>query len=320
MTANKQALFQGAGKVSLSSPHPSVFIKIGDLTIALTSEDPALTLPNEGAMRRFLVSDATPDVRVRAAWGELGELSGEKLFDSGGLWQLYAAKDSRRFHFTTPILGPIPYKMASFDPEFTTVDVRLHRPYFPNGQTVYPLEYPLDELLILHLLAKGRGVEVHACGVVDPAGQGYLFAGQSGAGKTTIARLWQKAEGMTVLSDDRIILRNKEGRLWMYGTPWHGEGELSCSARAPLAGVYLLRHGATSELVPQRHSEAVARLVACSFPPFYSSSGMDFVLAFFDQVVNSVPCQELRFVPDQQTLALIRSSWNETGRRGGTRL
>ncbi len=209
---------------SSHSPHPSVFIKIADLTIALTSEDPALTLPNEGAIAQFLVSDATPDVRVRAAWGELGEVSGEKLFDSGGLWQLYAAKDSRRFHFTTSILGPIPYKMASFDPEFTTGEVLLHRPYFPNGQTVYPLEYPLDELLILHLLAKGRGVEVHACGVVDPAGQGYLFAGQSDAGKTTIARLWQKVEGMTVLSDDRIILRNIEGRLWMYGTPWHGEG------------------------------------------------------------------------------------------------
>ncbi len=215
MTANNQTLLQGAGKVSLSSPHPSVFMKIADLTIALTSEDPALILPNEGAMRQFLVSDATPDVRVRAAWGELGVVSGEKLFDSGGLWQLYAAKDSRRFHFTTEILGPIPYKMASFDPEFTTGEILLHRPYFPNGQTVYPLEYPLDELLILHLLAKGHGVEMHACGVVDPAGQGYLFAGQSGAGKTTIARLWQKVGGMTVLSDDRIILRNQEGRLWM---------------------------------------------------------------------------------------------------------
>ncbi len=305
---NTQTSPQGAAQVSLSSPPPSIVIRIADLTIALTSDDPALTLPNEGAMARFLVNDADPDVRVRAAWGELGELSGEKLFDSGGLWQLYAAKDSHRFHFTSPILGPLPYKMASFNPEFTSGEVRLHRPYFPNGQTVYPLEYPLDELLIMHLLANGRGVEVHACGVVDPSGQGYLFVGQSGAGKTTLAQLWQKVEGVTVLSDDRIILRNKEGRLWMYGTPWHGEAGLSYPARAPLAGVYLLRHGSSSELVPLRHSEAVARLVACSFPPFYSPRGLDFVLSVFDQVVNAVPCQELRFVPDEQVLALIRSS------------
>ncbi|MDA2910072.1 hypothetical protein MYX04_03950 [Nitrospiraceae bacterium AH_259_D15_M11_P09] len=298
----------GAARTSSRSPHPPVLIRIADLTIALTSEDPALTLPNEGAITQFLVSDAEPDVRVRAAWGELDELSGEKLFDAGGLWQLYAAKDSRRFHFTSPALGPVPYKMASFDPEFTSGEVRLNRPYFPNGQTVYPLEYPLDELLILQLLAQGRGVEVHACGVVNPTGQGYLFAGQSGAGKTTIARLWQKVEGVTVLSDDRIILRNKDGRLWMYGTPWHGEAGLSCSARAPLAGVYLLRHGSSTELIPQRHAEAVARLVACSFPPFYSSSGLDFMLSLFDQVVNTVPCQELRFVPDERALALVRSS------------
>jgi len=255
------------------------------------------------------VREAEPDVRVRARWGNLAEVSGgRKLFDSGGLWQLFTANGALRFHFTSPAWGPLPYKVAWFDKEFASGEVLVHRPYFPPGHLVYPLEYPLDELLIIHLLAAGRGAEVHACGVVDASGQGYLFAGQSGAGKTTMARLWQKPEEITVLSDDRIILRYQAGQFWMYGTPWHGEAGLSSPARAPLKGVYLLRHGPSNRLVPLRRSSTAARLVACSFPPFYHSSGLDFTLGFLDQLVEAVPCYELSFTPDERVIALVRSS------------
>ena len=289
--------------------HRSALLTIAELTIALTSDDSTLTLPVGGANTQFLVREAEPDVRVRARWGNLAEVSGgRKLFDSGGLWQLFTANGALRFHFTSSAWGPPPYKVAWFDKDFESGEVLIHRPYFPPGHLVYPLEYPLDELLIIHLLAAGRGVEVHACGVVDASGQGYLFAGQSGAGKTTMARLWQKPEEITVLSDDRIILRYQAGQFWMYGTPWHGEAGLSSPARAPLKGVYLLRHGPSNRLVPLRRSSTAARLVACSFPPFYHSSGLDFTLGFLDQLVEAVPCYELSFTPDERVIALVRSS------------
>src|SRR5206468_11153971 len=284
-------------------------LRVANLTIALTSEDPMLAVPPEGAMRQFLVEDGDPDLRLQARWGKLDAVSGgEPLFDSGGLWRLVAANGSLRFSFTSPALGPLPYKMASVDRGFTAGEVWLHQPYFPSALPANPLEYPLDELLLIHLLAAGRGVEVHACGVVDASGQGYLFAGQSGAGKTTIARLWQKPEEITVLSDDRIILRYQAGQFWMYGTPWHGEAGLSSPARAPLKGVYLLRHGPSNRLVPLRRSSTAARLVACSFPPFYHSSGLDFTLGFLDQLVEAVPCYELSFTPDERVIALVRRS------------
>jgi hypothetical protein len=295
-------------------------LKVADLTIALTSEDPMLAVPPAGAMTQFLVREAKPDgaepdLRVRARWGELAAVSGgEPLFDSGGLWRLVAANGSLRFSFTSPALGPLPYKVASVDRGFTAGVVWLHQPYFPSGLPVNPLEYPLDELLLIHLLAAGRGVEVHACGVVDADGQGHLFVGQSGAGKTTMARLWQKAKAgggvgaIMILSDDRIILRTQGGTPWMYGTPWHGEAELASPARAPLKTIYVLRHAPSNKLVALRRSTAVAKLVACSFPPFYHSLGLDFTLGFFDQLVEAVPCYELWFTPDERVLALVRSS------------
>jgi len=43
------------------------------------------------------------------------------------------------------------------------------------------LEYPLDELLITHYLSLGRGVELHASGMVRSDGESLLFVGHSGA-------------------------------------------------------------------------------------------------------------------------------------------
>ena len=132
----------------------------------------------------------------------------------------------------------------------------------------YPFEYPLNELLFIDLLAQGRGVEVHASGLIDPQGNGRLFLGQSGAGKTTISRLWQRLRGVRILSDDRIILRNEGGRIWMHGTPWHGEGLMALPARAPLTQIYFLRHSPSNSLVPQGKAEAVARMLPARFLRF----------------------------------------------------
>lgn len=216
-------------------------LSIGDITISVLSDDPGLRVEAEGATKKFLVPQGDPDVRVRARLGDLWEKpGGKKIFDSGVLWQLYSDGNSYRFHFTTATLGSVPYKIASFNWKFSSGEVSFHHPYFTRGQPLYPLDYPLDELLLVNLLARGKGVEVHACGVVDAKGNGHLFIGQSGSGKTTLARLWEDEPGVKVLSDDRIILRKVGSCLWMYGTPWHGEAELASSDRAPFnRGLFL---------------------------------------------------------------------------------
>jgi hypothetical protein len=285
------------------------FLQIAGITIAFSSDDPELKLEIEGATKKFLVANAEPHVRIKARGGDLSaESVGEKIFDSGVLWQLYSDDTSYRFHFTIPTLGPIPYRIASFNSDFTSGEVCFHHPYFSLGQPLYPLDYPLDELLLVNLLAQGRGLEIHACGVIDSRGNGHLFVGQSGSGKTTMARLWQNEPGITVLSDDRIILRKAGTSLWMYGTPWHGEADLASPDRAQLIGVYLLNKGVRNELVPLRKSDAATRLFACSFPPFYSQPGIDFTLGLLEEVVKSVPCYELTFSPDKRVLEFIAKS------------
>jgi hypothetical protein len=282
-------------------------LRIGDVTFALTSDDPGLMLEAQGPVRHFVAADSEPDVRLSVARGASCEApSGETLFDAGTVWQLYRHGRGYLFRFRAPGLGPEPYKTASFDPEFTTGDICLRQACFPGGQPVYPLEYPLDELLMVNLLARGRGVELHGCGIADSDGRGYLFLGQSGAGKSTTARLWTRRAGPHVLSDDRIILRMLNGRVWMYGTPWHGEAEMASAQRTPVDRIFFLARGAKNELRPLAEADAVMRLIACSFVPFHRRSALDFTLSFLQQVTSSVPCAEFRFVPDERAVDAIR--------------
>jgi len=280
---------------------------IADIVIAVSAGGSDLRLRIEEPMEKFVVKDAPPEVSVRAAWDDLATMDqrGDVAFDSGGSWQISRSNGHYMIRCVSPAAGEIPYKIGWFEPDFMRGTVLVHHPYFQNVEALYPLDYPLDELVMSNLLARGRGVELHACGLVDSAGQGHLFVGQSRAGKTTTARLWQNREGIEILSDDRIIVRKCEGRFWMYGTPWHGEARLASPASAPLTRVYFLKHGQENESADLRAPEAVGRLLACSFVPFYDAVAMEFTLEFLDQMAADIPCRELRFVPDATAVEYV---------------
>jgi hypothetical protein len=264
----------------------------------------------DSGLRDFEIEPAASDIRIQVSWTDrLESPGGAALFQSGGLWSLYAESGGSRFYFSTPYLGAAPYKAAWFDPEFRRGELVLFRPYFDLRKPIYPLEYPLDELVMIHRLARGEGVEMHAVGIVDDRGQGHLFLGHSGAGKSTTARLWKSESNAHILSDDRIILRLDAGRIWMHGTPWHGDAGIASPAAAPLSRIYLLEHASSTELVPLGAGRAAAELFTRSFVPHHSCEGLQFTLKFLDRVTREIPCSVFRFVPDKSAVeAICRAS------------
>jgi hypothetical protein len=259
------------------------------------------------ATEKFETHDGPADVSIRASWGELSAApGGRQVFDSGGLWQLFE-DDGYVFRFTTPVRRPHPYKVARFSRDFSLGEIVIHRAYFEETTPLYPLEYPLDELLTIQLLAQGRGVEVHACGVVDDDRGGLLFVGVSGAGKSTMGEQWSGRPRVQVLSDDRIILRRVGDAIWMYGTPWHGDAALARPGSAVLRRVFFLKQGPSNRSTSVRPAEAIARLLGCAFFPFHSRSGVEAGFAALADVIARVPCHELTFAPDPRVVAYLRA-------------
>ncbi len=168
-----------------------------------------------------------------------------------------------------------------------------------------PLRHPHDQVIIGNRLAYlGAGL-VHGCGVAV-GNKALLFCGRSGAGKTTIARLWKK-EGARILNDDRIVVHAAGGRAVASATPWHGQESDICPETVPLAGVFHLNQAPRNSLRRLSPAQSVARLVATSFAPFYLDDAIGALLDTFSSALCGVPCFELDFTPDARAVALCRA-------------
>ena len=282
---------------------PLAVLEIAGLAISLRCDDPAVRWQWNEATARFLVEPRSADVDLSVISGAVGfSPPGEALFDSGAVWRIYREDAGYRIECRTEKYGDAPYKIATFNDDFTRGEIVMSPAILPRE--LGPLDYPLDEVLVAHLLGRGRGVELHSCGIIDSSGRGHLFVGVSGAGKSTTARLWGD-DAKAIVSDDRVIVREQGGVMRMYGTPWHGEASLSLATSAPLAGIYLLVQSQSNELRELPRAAAVARLFGCAFPPVYDPAAVDFTLDFLDRIAARVPVRELHFTRDRRAVDLV---------------
>jgi hypothetical protein len=288
--------------------HPaSEVVRIANIALGIRYADESLRRPLSDTVSRFAVTGSEPDVAITIDVMPPDLPSpGPLLFDSGAVWRAYGDDGGFRIDCWSDVFGDAPYKSAFFDSDLREVRILVRPEAYLD--TMHALDYPLDEVLIAHLLGRGRGVELHGCGIIDRDGRGQLFVGQSGAGKTTTARVWLSEAHYDIVSDDRVIVRNVEGAWRMYGTPWHGEAELSSPQSAPLGAIHLLVQAARTELVSLPPAQAAAALFGCTFPPFYDAAALSFTLECLDRIVRDVPVRALRFLPDRSVIDCVRSA------------
>jgi len=226
------------------------------------------------------------------------------LFDSGSVWRVDRHRGGLLYTFRAAQLDPPIYKAVAIDAGLSRGQL-----YFPRQRRRrapgHPLAYPLDELLFQHRLAREGSLEVHACGLVR-GGRLLLFCGQSGAGKSTTARLWRRLRpAAKILSDDRIVLRRRGRQYWGYGTPWHGDSGFAAPAGRPLGALFFLRHAEQSRAVRLSVAGCAARLFARSFPPIWDARGVGRVLDACARIAGRVPGYELAFRPDASAIEAV---------------
>ena len=280
--------------------------RIGGVSVEMTGsryDDVFFASP----LDRFRVETDAPDIRIQVEWHtKLAMPLARQFFDSGCTWRLYEDSWGFRFDFHVPACGIPPYKRLLIDKYFSQARLQMSKEVLAEkAVALSPLEYPLDELLIMHRLTQERAIELHGCGIVIAHGAGNLFVGHSGAGKSTTTRLWTSHHDAEVLSDDRIIVREHAGQMFMYGTPWHGEAAYASPASAPLSRICILEHGHGNALTRLSKSQAVAELFARSFVPFHRHEYLESALEFLQDVVDAVPVYRYAFEPDRTAIDTI---------------
>jgi len=238
------------------------------------------------------------DVSLRLYHGIPESLKGEKLFESPPIWTLYRQNGASFIRIFGDELFSGLESILLLTPDMQEVSLYFSTTAAANKG---PFHGPAVELLMINYLAQGRGTIVHACGI-ERAEKGILFVGESGAGKSTLANMWAQEAGVDLLSDDRVIVRKKGDRFWMYGTPWHGEAAFGSPRGVPVERVLFLRHGQENSIKEMRAIDSISRLITCSFLPHWDPQGMAFSMDFFTDVAAHVPCSEFTFKPDRSAI------------------
>ncbi len=275
----------------------SLVFTIADVTLAFRPEGALSPPPPPEAFASFRRGGGKENLLLHLAAGEPVPEKGERLFSSLPVWSLSRAGDGLLFE----MLAHHPPRRRSL---FVGGPSAVRRLFF-QGPDCDPFVGPALELLfVLHLTAHG-GLLLHGCAFAQ-GGRGLLFLGESGAGKSTIARLLCRRGLGGILSDDRAILRPQAGGgFLLYGTPWHGEERFAAYGGVPLAGVFLLRHGGDNRLQPLSRAAAVSGLLQCSFPPLWDREAMAETLARFEALAGAVPFHILEFLPDSRVVDLL---------------
>ena len=276
---------------------PVLTASIADLRISLIFDhDPFAHLDR--------IPPAPNDITLIAHRGKPPDFqTREVLFDSGQTWALFKSRGRHVLQNDAIVSDSPPDTFLALEPDFTSGDL-----YMPDGPEISaddPLPYPLNQVMMIMVLSKGRGLLLHACGI-DDNGSGYLFLGNSGDGKSTMAKLWS-AGGANVLNDDRIIVREKNGELRMYGTPWNGDFKEHSAGGLPIQKILFLSRGRGNRVQPKRGVEAVSMTLTRCFPPLWDKAGMAFAVNFCHHMTERVPCYELSFVPDARVIHFVRN-------------
>lgn len=126
-----------------------------------------------------------------------------------------------------------------------------------------------------------------SCVAVD--GEGYLFAAESGTGKSTHTRLWRELLGKqaVMINDDKPLIHISERGAIIYGTPWDGKHHLSMNTSVPLKAVCILERAEKNGIRRINTFEALPMLLQQTYRPADEES-MQKTLTLIDRLADSV--------------------------------
>ncbi|MCR1959476.1 hypothetical protein NSA15_00840 [[Clostridium] cocleatum] len=99
------------------------------------------------------------------------------------------------------------------------------------------------------------GFLLHASAVVID-NKAYLFSADSGTGKSTHTKLWQKCFGdkALIINDDKPAIKIENGICYAYGTPFSGKTDENLNMKVPLQAICFLERGKDNsiDLIPTK--------------------------------------------------------------------
>jgi hypothetical protein len=270
----------GVPRSSSAREKSSVTVEIGGIPVQFRPDDPQFCDAIQERYAGFLTSQSVPahQFNIQITAPGIPSDADARVSNVGSVWRL---------------------ERGDFRAEW---DRRTNRGWIEQCANSYSID---TVLRITHslILASEGGFLVHAASAVKN-GRSHLFAGVSGAGKTTLTRC--APSDVTVLTDEISYVRRSGSAYRAYGTPFAGElarsGE---NISAPLHTLFLLEKGPENRIEPVSTKDAALTLMR---HVLFFAREQQIVERVFDSVlkfVSVVNVCRLVFTPDERAWQVI---------------
>lgn len=152
-----------------------------------------------------------------------------------------------------------------------------------------------------------RMLQLHSS-LIDFQGQGLMFLGPSGIGKTTQAELWNRYRDARIINGDIVFVQEKEDCFLGWGTPWHGSSPYCENASVPVKVLVVLKQAPENSIRELTDFEKVTAVSNSVFYPQWLENGMELCLETLDHLLTRLPVYELRCRPDEEAVKLTEET------------
>lgn len=154
------------------------------------------------------------------------------------------------------------------------------------------LKHALMNLYSSYAVYHQWGLLIHSSCVIDKI-KAHMFAGHSGAGKSTAARLSQPRE---LLSDEATVVKITSHQITIYNSPFRSEIEMTGAQEpSPLGSIHLLKQAPFNQSILLSKTDGLLHLMDKVFYWSHSPEETSNILILLQRLVKNTPVYELHF-------------------------
>jgi|GEM_PF-1308563 len=137
------------------------------------------------------------------------------------------------------------------------------------------------------------------------------FSASSGVGKTTHTTFWNEKYGAEILNGDSPIIKIKEGKPYIYGSPWCGTSEITVNKTVLLDAVVMLKQGKENKIRKLSKFEAAMMIFGQIRRPIWDAKFADICLTFAETIANAINVYELECLPNAEAAEICLNGMDE---------
>ncbi len=159
------------------------------------------------------------------------------IYDDGDTWSILSLLNEAalKYHMKYVVVASKDYSemtvYMSNEPYYSEARDKWREPHVPFSSIVRTF---CEAGMVMR-----DGLPLHAS-MVEKDGQGIIFLGPSGMGKSTQAKLWEKYQKADFIIGDRPGLRYIDGTWYGFGMPWDGKDNIRNQKKVPIRALVSL--------------------------------------------------------------------------------